>query len=87
MTRRVNFLYVDIKVYPASVEEKYRTGYDWDTLLIAEQPVLTTFENIGDPAVDRWSDLSKALNEWIEEQILAEGKELLYKNCPTEAPK
>ena len=80
--RRVNFLYVYIKVYTASVEEGRHTGYDWDTLLIAEQPVLTTFENIGNLAIGGRSDLNKALDKWIEEQMLTEGKEFIYKDCP-----
>jgi len=82
---RVNFLYVDIKVYPASVEESRYTGNDMNSILIAEQPVLTTFENIG--LIDgHWSTLCEAINDWINREILTKGKELIYQDCP-KAPK
>lgn len=84
--RRITFLYVDIKVYPASIEEKnYGANHDWDTLLIAEQPVLATHESIG-LEDGYWSTLHEAINNWINGEMRTKGKELIYQNCP-KAPK
>jgi len=77
---RVNFLYVDIKVYPASIEEGRFTGHDMDSILIAEQPVLTTYENLFDLYGGGW--LRQGLAEWIREEMLNKGKELIYQDCP-----
>lgn len=82
---RVNFLYVDIKVYPASVLEGRHVGYDMDSILIAEQPVLTTYRNIFD-LFGEGGWLDKGLADWIKEEMLSKGKELIYQNCP-KAPK
>jgi len=82
---RVNFLYVDIKVYPASVEEGRHTGYDMDSILIANQPVLTRYENLFS-LYDEGGWLQRGLAEWIKEETLNKGKELIYQNCP-QAPK
>jgi len=78
---RLNFLYADIKVYPASVEEGRFTGYDLDSILIAEQPVLTTYENLFD-LNDGGGWLKKGLVAWIEQEMLNKGKELAYQDCP-----
>lgn len=83
---RVNFLYTEIKVYPASVEED-GIGYKWETLLIAEEPVLATYENLGIPFDKRTlsrNDLYQAIENWVKEETLNKGKELIYQNCPTE---
>jgi len=82
MGDRVNFLYTEVKVYPASVEEEpYSGGYKWDTLLIAGEPVLATYENIGLGSVCSIG-LYSAINEWINQEMLNKGKELVYQNCP-----
>lgn len=92
MVERVNFLYVEVNVYPASIKP-YRTmeGYDWDTVLIARNlPVLSTYENIGicKSSLSSYNaDLHKGIQGWIKDKMLEKGKELLYKNCPTKAPK
>jgi len=82
---RINFLYVDIKVYPASVEEGRHTGYDLDSILIAEQPVLTTYENMFS-LYDEGGWLRRGLGDWIGQEMQNRGKELIYQNCP-KAPK
>jgi len=82
---RVNLLYVDIKVYPASIEEGRHTGYDWDSLLIAEQPVLTTYKTLFD-LFGEGGWLNKGLADWIKDEMLNKGKEIIYQNCP-KAPK
>ena len=83
---RVKFLYAEVKVYPASVESKrYTDGYDWDTLLIAKEPVLVTYENLLDLWCSNSNDLRAAITKWINNQLLEKGRELIYQNCP-EAP-
>lgn len=82
---RTNFLYVDIKVYPASVEEGRHTGYDMDSILMADQPILTRYENCG-LADGSYSGLRSALNAWIDMEMSNKGKELLHRDCP-KAPK
>ncbi|KKN53791.1 hypothetical protein LCGC14_0598840 [marine sediment metagenome] len=82
---RVNFLYIDIKVYPASIKEGRHTGYELDTIMIAEQPVLSCYVNLFDLYQDGgW--LEKGLIDWIQKEMLNKGKELVYRGCP-KAPK
>lgn len=83
---RIKFLYVEIKVYPASVEQEQYTGiygfaYDWDTLLISKEPVLSTFENIFD-LQGCHNDIQATVSKWIREEILNIGKEQIYSCCP-----
>ena len=78
--KRVNFLHVEVKVYPASVEYSY-TNYDWDTMLVAKEPVLSTDNVIGLP----WQgsdELQFALEKWVDRETLAKGRELIFQNCP-----
>ena len=78
---RTNLLYVEVRVYPASIEEGRHTGYDMGTLLIAEQPVLSTYENLFDIHPGE-GELVNGLARWITGEIFTKGKELIYQNCP-----
>ena len=73
---RTRFLYAEIKVYPASVEtESYSEYNDWDTVLIAEEPVLATSENIGIGC----GLLHDAIENWINSEEELRVRSFYYK--------
>jgi len=79
---RVNFLYAEVKVYPASVElEPYSDSVQWDTLLIAKESVLSNYENLFD-LYEGHGHLRNSIVKCIKEEMLNKGKELIYQNCP-----
>lgn len=83
---RAKFLYAEVRVYPASVKmEPYSDKPEWDTLVIAKEPVLSICENIGLVWDSYGNELYKAIKHRVREEVEKKGMELVYQQCP-EAP-